>query len=94
MPEVTQIDYTHAELTATLIREQGIHQGNWMIRIVFRQLAGNYPTEGGAMLPGAVSLIQSIGLQKVEEPTGLSVDAAAVNPATVIVDTRKVGLVQ
>ena len=82
MPEVSQIKYDLKEITALMLQDQGIRSGLWMIWTRFSFGATNIaPPEdqpGGAVGPGAVAVLIEVGIQRVEEPGPLSVDAAEV----------------
>jgi hypothetical protein len=85
MPNPTQFALTHQELVALIIKNAGIHEGRWMLSITFGYAPGNFGPTQDQMVPGTVVAISQIGIQReVMEgiaPAGLTVDAAAVNPA-------------
>ena len=80
MPKPGPIVYDLKELTALMLRDQGIRSGLWMLWTKWSFGATNiFPPEdqpGGAAGPGAVSVVTEIGIQRVEEPGPLSVDAS------------------
>jgi len=82
MPEVGQIKYDLKEITALMIRDQGIRSGLWMIWSRFAQAVTNIaPPEtesGGPAGPGAIAVLIELGIQKVDQPGPLSVDASEV----------------
>ena len=82
MPKVSQIKYDLKELTALMLQDQGIRSGLWMIWTRFNFGAANiFPPEdqpGGAVGPAAIAALTEVGVQRVEEPGPLSVDAADV----------------
>ena len=82
MPEVGQVKYGLKELTALMLRDQGIRTGLWMIWTRFNFAATNIapPDDqpGGAAGPGVVAMLAEAGIQRVPEPGPLSVDASEV----------------
>ena len=80
MPEVSQIKYDLKELTALMLQDQGIRSGLWMIWTKWTFGATNIaPPEdqpGGAIGPGAIAMLTEMGIQRVEEPGPLSIDAS------------------
>ena len=82
MPEVRQIKYGLKELTALMLQDQGIRSGLWMIWTRFNFGAANIaPPEdqpGGALGPGAIAILTEVGIQRVDKPGPLSVDASQV----------------
>lgn len=69
------------ELTTMLIRQNGIHRGLWTLKVEFHIQGTNFIVGEGAM-PGACIGVKYIGIRQVEAADDLTVDAAAVNPAT------------
>ncbi len=83
MPKTSQVTFTYKELTEALIRCQHIHEGLWTIYIEFGLGAGNVPGPAeDTLVPAAVIPVLKVGIQKVEKPNALTVDAADVNPRT------------
>ena len=82
MPEVGQIKYDLKELTALMLRDQGIRSGLWMIWTRFAQavtiIAPPEAEPGGPAGPGAIAIVTEVGIQKVDQPGPLSVDASEV----------------
>jgi hypothetical protein len=78
MPELEQITYTHHELTKVLLRDQGITSGHWGVYLKFRFEGGNFALAEDMMRPGAVTLIESIGIQRLPENSPLAVDASTL----------------
>lgn len=82
MPEVGQIKYGLKELTALMLRDQGIRSGLWMIWTKWGHAVTNIaPPEdepGGPTGPGVISILREVGIQRVPEPGPLSVDASEV----------------
>ena len=81
MPETKQIAFSHREVAEALIRFNDLHEGLWGIYIEFGLGAADVGLEpGGDIFPTALVPVKKIGLQRFEEPSNLTVDAAEVNP--------------
>lgn len=82
MPEVNLVTYDLKEITALMLRDQGIRSGSWMIWTKFGHVITNIaPLKdegGGPTGPGAIMWLTEVGIQRVEEPGPLSVDASEV----------------
>ena len=82
MPEANVITYDLKELTALMLRDQGIRSGRWMIWTKFGHVITNIapPKDkpAGPAGPGAITWLTEVGIQRVEEPGPLSVDASEV----------------
>lgn len=83
MAETTQIFFSHKEVVTALLKTQGIHSGVWALAVQFGLGAGNAgaTADGSDANPAAIVPILKLGLQKVDTVTGISVDAAEVNPS-------------
>jgi hypothetical protein len=82
MAEVRQYVFTYEEIVETLIKKQGIHEGLWGIYVRFGLAAGNVGEAAtGNFLPAAIIPVHEIGIQRFDQPSNLTVDAAVVNPA-------------
>jgi len=82
MAEVSMYSFTHQEVAAALVKQQGIHEGIWGIYIEFGFGAGNIgqaPNDTN-LVPAAIIPITKIGIQRFPEPNNLTVDAEKVNP--------------
>lgn len=82
MADATQYVFSHKELVTLLIKHQGIHDGQWQLLINFGFGAANVGPSPSEINPTAMIQIGGIGIQRTNESTGLSVDAAEVNPAS------------
>jgi hypothetical protein len=82
MPEVNQYLFSHKELLEALIKRAGVHEGKWMIVASFGFSAANFGPSPDQMAPGAVVLVQQMGIQKAtpDAPESMIIDAALVNP--------------
>jgi hypothetical protein len=90
MADSTQLMWSHKRLTELIVKAEDLHEGHWMLAISFGLAPGNFGPNDEAMSPGAVLAITHIGIQRVDpavSPSGLTVDAAFVNP----LPTPKVG---
>lgn len=82
MPDVSQITYDLKEITGLMLRDQGIRTGHWMIWTKFSHVITNIapPKDEpvGPAGPGAITWLTEVGIQRVEQPGPLSVDASEV----------------
>jgi hypothetical protein len=79
MPEAKQIVYTHKELTELMLKDQGLRLGHWAIFVRFRLMGANMGTEGRGLKPAAITFVEEIGIQEVDQPNELSVDASKLS---------------
>jgi hypothetical protein len=80
---VQELNFSHKEVVEALIKQQGLHEGLWMLSIRFGIGAINvHPPEGekGEIAPAAIVPIVGIGLRKVNTLNPLALDAAQINP--------------
>jgi hypothetical protein len=82
MAEVRNYAFSHKELAELLIQKQDIHEGHWGIFIEFALAAANVSSgpDDPALLPAAIIPVKRIGIQKFDQPSPLTVDAAICNP--------------
>ena len=84
MAEPTQFEFSFEEITKILIKQQDIHEGNWMIGFEFGFGAMHIGQSPANAKPSAFVQINKIMLMKAPEnaPKGsaLIVDAAVENP--------------
>ena len=85
MPETRQINFTHSEVLKLLVKSAGVHEGLWALSFNLGMLIGRIQSDPETAFPGASVLIQSVGIQRMEEgapivPGSTYVDAAEVNP--------------
>jgi hypothetical protein len=93
MAEVTRITFDFKEIVTELLKKEGIHEGIWMFYVEFALAATNAPvlSEGDAeptptdnpleyILPTAILPVKKVGIQRTDQVSNLSVDAAVVNP--------------
>jgi hypothetical protein len=78
------ISLSHRDLTTLLIKENGIHEGNWGIHLELGLAGGMFPIlasgEAISLCPGGIIAVKKIGIHRFAEPHPLTVDAAVVNP--------------
>jgi hypothetical protein len=84
MAEPRQITFSYQEVAELLVRHQDIHEGLWGVYFELGLGAANInPAPDANAVPTALVPLQRMGIQKFdEEVKGLTVDAAAVNPAS------------
>lgn len=82
MAEAQNYIFTFKEIAEALVKRQDIHEGLWAIYFEFGIGAGHIPTGPNTqeIVPAAVVPIVKMGIQRAEQPTPLTVDAAEVNP--------------
>lgn len=91
MLEENRIMLTHKELVECLIKDNDIHEGLWAIAISFGLGAGNIAENDSpnVLFPAALVPVTEIGIQRFDEATPLTVDAAQVNPKIAKKPTKK-----
>lgn len=86
MPERENRKFAHTELAKILVTQADIHEGHWGLFVEFGLGAANIPIAGPSgdlsLKPAAMVSLNTIGIQKFDEPNQLTVDAATVNPKT------------
>jgi hypothetical protein len=85
MPETSQLTFTFKEIVIALVKAQGIHEGIWGLFVNFGLSAQNVGPNENELRPSAMIPLLSLGLQKFEKETNLSVDAAKVNPKSIAI---------
>lgn len=90
MPTPKQFEFTYKELAEMMVREVGVTEGHWGIFVGFGIQGANIGSGPNDIVPAAIVPVTKIGLQRFDEPTNLTVDAAEVqgNP-----DARRLGRV-
>jgi hypothetical protein len=82
MAEATQYLFSFKELASLMVKKQDLHEGLWAIYVKFGISAANVSLGGGDLMPTAMIPILEIGIQKQDQPSSLTVDAAEVNPSS------------
>lgn len=82
MAEKERILFSYKEIVECLVKEKDIHEGIWGISIGFEFGAANIAKrdDPNSFLPAAIVPIADIGIERVEEESNLTVNAAEVNP--------------
>ena len=78
MPESKQAIFTYRELAEMMVRQLGISDGLWGIYIKFGIAAANAGPGPEELRPTAIVPVLEIGIQRMDEPSNLTVDAAEV----------------
>jgi hypothetical protein len=81
MAEAQQYVFTHKQLATILVKEQGIHEGLWVVQYTFGLAGTNAGPNAEELHPAAIVPILNVILGKTTERNALTVDAAEVNPA-------------
>ena len=82
MADAQQYVFTHKQLATILVKEQGIHEGLWIVQCTFGLAGSNVGPNADELTPAAIVPILNIILGRAPEPNALTVNAAEVNPAT------------
>ena len=86
MANATQFTFSMVEVTETLIKAQGIHEGLWVLNLEYTLNVGLMGITQDQARPGVMVLANSLQLTAVDPkskpPENLVVDAAIVNPAS------------
>jgi hypothetical protein len=80
MADTAQIVFSHKEVVEALLKQEGIHAGIWGLFVKFGIGGANVGENAGSVNPAAIVPILELGLQRFQEETNISVDAAKVNP--------------
>jgi hypothetical protein len=82
MAEVTRIEFANKDVVILMLKEQGIHEGNWIFQVKFSFGAMNMgaATDGTDAVPSGIVGVTGLGLELVPQPLPFSVNAAEVNP--------------
>ena len=83
MPETNQYTFTHKELLELMIKQADLHEGRWVLQANFGFSAANVGPTEDQTVPSAIAALNHLGIQRATEgsPSGLTLDAAEVNPA-------------
>lgn len=88
MPETKQITFTYQELVEMMVRKLGISEGLWGIYVKFGIAAANAGPGSEELKPTAIVPVLEIGIQRMEEPSNLTVDAAEMAKSSTIKSKR------
>lgn len=80
--QLEEFKFSHKEVVGALIKQQGLHEGIWMLAVQFGIGGANIqdPDKKTDPLPAAIVPIISIGLRKTPDLNPLALDASVVNP--------------
>ncbi len=80
MAEVAEYTFSFKEVVEALIKQQGLREGLWSLRVDFGLSAANIHRGEGSkeFNPAAIVPIVKLGLQRGQEDNNLTVDAAKV----------------
>jgi hypothetical protein len=76
MAEAKVVTFTYQELAEMMVRKLGLSEGLWGIYVRFGLQATNVGPGPEDLRPAAIVPVLEIGLQRVDEPSSLTVDAA------------------
>jgi|tagenome__1003787_1003787.scaffolds.fasta_scaffold19633840_2 hypothetical protein len=82
MPTASQYILDPKELVEAIIKQTDVHEGKWVLMVMFGFGAANAGASENEVLPTGIVSVQKIGIQLAgaDSPAGLVVDAAEVNP--------------
>jgi hypothetical protein len=82
MAEAQNYTFTYREIAAALVKEQDLHEGLWAVYLEFGIGAANIPagSDKETLVPAAIIPVVKMGIQRAQQPSPLTVDAAEVNP--------------
>lgn len=82
MAEIKQITYINKELLILLLKDQGIHEGNWILgaQLTFSAMNIGHSSDGSDVSPAGVVGVTGVVIERVPEPLPFSVNAQEVNP--------------
>jgi hypothetical protein len=78
MPEPNLIAFTYQEIAEMMVRQAGVTEGLWGVYMRFGIAGANVGQGPEDISPTAIVPVVEIGLQRFEEPSRLTVDAAKV----------------
>lgn len=80
--QIEDYEFTYKEVVEALIKQQGLHEGIWMLGMRFGigPINVQSPT-GGDPVPAAIVPVVGLSLRRKEALNPLALDAAVVNPA-------------
>ena len=82
MAETTRRIYSNKELVVMMLKDQGIHEGNWVLAANLSFTAMNFgqSPDGSDASPAGVVAVTGVLLERVPAPLPFSVNAAEANP--------------
>jgi hypothetical protein len=82
MAEAKLFTFTYQELAEMMVRKLGLSEGLWGIYVRFGLQATNVGPGPEDLRPAAILPVLEIGLQRVDEPSSLAVDAAELTKSS------------
>lgn len=79
MAEAKQIIFSYQEVAKLMVQELGIEEGLWGLYVRFGIAAANAGPNNEDLRPTAIVPIMELGLQRFDEPSNLTVDAAELS---------------
>lgn len=82
MVETTRIIYSNKELVVMMLKDQGIHEGNWILaaNLSFTAMNIGQLPDGSDASPAGVVAVTGVLIERVPEPLPFSVNADEANP--------------
>jgi hypothetical protein len=82
MAEPTQFTFDLKEVATALVKQQGLHEGLWMVAFEVGLVAGIIGPTPATSGPAALVQFNKVQLMRLDQPLHphLTVDAAEVNP--------------
>jgi hypothetical protein len=82
MAEEKRLNYTNKELLILMLKDKGIHEGNWVLGAEFAFTASNIgqSPDGSDASPAGIVALSNVHIAQVQQPLPFSVDAAEANP--------------
>lgn len=92
MAESKKFDYSIRELVTLMLKDQNIHEGNWILTAKFSLSVINIglSPDSSDVAPAGLSKIDGIGIENVIDPLPFSVDASVVNPKKTKSQSKKI----
>jgi len=82
MNNATQYLIANKEILELIIKNQGVHEGFWVLSAEFNFTAAYTGPSPETATPSAIVGISKIGIQRTDTLIPNAVDAAAINPAS------------
>ncbi len=83
MAKTKQIIFSYKEVAEALLEKQDIREGLWGVYVRFGIKAANVGETSEDLRPTAIVPILEIGLQRFDEESNLTVDAAQMNTTAI-----------
>jgi hypothetical protein len=90
MAEARQIIFSYQEIAKLMVQELGLREGLWGLYVKFGIAAANAGPSSEDVRPTAIVPILELGLQKFDEPSNLTVDAAELSKGSSPKASRRV----